>query len=76
MKMMSSDRKHMIAVNAKFDGRQIVLPDELRGVPPGKVIVIFEEAADTEDRALWLKAQEASFAKAWDNAEDEVYDRM
>lgn len=73
---MTSDISHMLAVKATFDGERIVLPDELRGVPPGKVIVIFEDAADAEDRALWLKAQEAAFDKAWDNPEDEVYDRL
>ena len=73
---MSSDAPHMLAVKATFDGNRIVLPDEVRGVPPGNVIVIFEDAADVEERTLWLKAQEAALAKVWDNPEDEVYDRM
>ena len=59
-----------------FDGERIELPEELRGAPPGQVIVIFEDVQDADDRALWLKAQEAAFTKAWDNPEDEVYDRM
>lgn len=66
----------MRAVKATFDGERIVLPDEVRGVRPGNVIVIFEDVADEEDRGLWLKAQEAAFAKAWDNREDEVYDQL
>lgn len=73
---MISDVPHILAVKATYDGERIVLPEEVRGVPPGRVIVIFEEAADAQERALWLKAQEAAFAKAWDNPEDEVYDRM
>ena len=73
---MISDGPHILAVKATFDGERIVLPDDLHGVPPGRVIVIFEDAADAEDRALWLQAQEAAFAKAWDNPEDEVYDHL
>jgi hypothetical protein len=66
----------MLAVKATFDGERIVLSEPLHGVPPGKVIVIFEDVVEDEERSLWLKAQEASFARAWDNPEDEVYDRM
>jgi len=73
---MSSRAPHILAVKATFDGQRIILPEDVRGVSPGNVIVIFEDAADAEDRALWLKAQEASFAKAWDNPEDEVYDNL
>lgn len=72
---MISNAPHILAVKATFDGERVVLPESVRGVPPGKVIVIFEEA-DSEDRSLWLKAQEDAFAKAWDNPEDEIYDRM
>jgi hypothetical protein len=71
-----SSAPHILAVKATFDGERIVLPDDVRGVPPGNVIVIFEDTADVNERALWLKAQEAAFAKAWDNLEDEVYDRL
>jgi hypothetical protein len=73
---MISDVPHMLAVKATFDGERIVLPDQVRGLPPGQVIVIFEEAVDGEDRTLWVRAQEAAFAKAWDDPEDEVYDRL
>lgn len=38
--MMISDTPPMLAVNATFAGRQIVLPDDLRGMGPGSVIVI------------------------------------
>jgi hypothetical protein len=43
---MSSDAPHILAINATFDGQRIVLPDDMRGIPPGKVIVIFEDAPD------------------------------
>ena len=68
----------MLAVKATFDGQRVLLPEDLQGVPPGKVIVIFEDsgAGGDEERSLWVKAQEAAFAKVWDNPEDEIYDRM
>jgi len=73
---MVSNGSRVLAVKATFDGERIVLPEEVRGAPPGRVIVIFEGAGDVEDRALWLKAQETALAKFWDNPEDEVYDHM
>jgi hypothetical protein len=73
---MSSDAPHILAIQATFDGQRIVLPDDVRGIPPGKVIVIFEDAPDDEDRKLWLRAQETAFAKAWNNPEDDIYDHL
>ena len=61
----------MIAIKATFDGERIVLPEALVGLPPQEVIVVYE----AEDRS-WLKAQEESFAKVWDNDEDAAYDAM
>ena len=67
----------MRAVKARFDGKRIILPSDISGVPPGDVIVVFHDAesADRETHA-WMKAQEASFAKVWDNDEDAVYDSL
>jgi hypothetical protein len=66
----------MVAIKTNFDGEKIVLPDAMRGCPPQEVILIYEaNEQELEDQA-WLKAQEASFAKVWDNDEDAVYDRM
>ena len=66
----------MVAIKAQFDGEKIVLPDDLRGRPPQQVIIVYEaDESDLESQA-WLKAQEASFAKAWDNDEDAVYDQL
>jgi hypothetical protein len=66
----------MVAIKAQFDGEKIVLPDALRGLPPQDVIVIYEADEGTLESQAWLKAQEASFAKAWDNDEDAVYDQL
>lgn len=66
----------MVAIKTKFDGEKIVLPEELRGSPPQEVILICGADEQSLENAAWLKAQESSFAKVWDNDEDAVYDRM
>ena len=66
----------MVAIKTHFDGEKIILPDELRGLPPQEVIVVYEVGDKSREAESWLKAQEASFAKAWDNDEDTVYDTM
>jgi hypothetical protein len=66
----------MVAIRAKFDGEKIVLPDELRGCPPQEVIVVYEATEASLEQVAWLKAQESSFSKAWDNDEDAVYDQV
>lgn len=67
----------MRAIKTHFDGKTIMVPKELRKAPPGDVLVIFQEAPGDEDDSLaWLKAQEAAFAKVWDNDEDAVYDSL
>lgn len=67
----------MVAIRAHFDGKKIVVPKGIRGVRPGEVIVVFPDGpgGEAESRA-WLKAQEAAFAKVWDNDEDAVYDTL
>lgn len=67
----------MVAIKATYDGRQVILPDEMPSLAPGEVILIFEEAGcDDDETNGWLKAQESAFAKAWDNDEDAVYDAL
>lgn len=66
----------MVAIKTQFDGAKIVLPENLRGLPPQEVIVIYETDENTLEAEAWLKVQEASFAKAWDNDEDAVYDQL
>jgi len=65
----------MIALKTHFDGKTIQVPKELRKEPPGEVLVIIQEKRPQEDLS-WLKAQEAAFAKVWDNDEDAVYDSL
>ncbi len=66
----------MVAIKTTFDGERIVLPEALRGGPPQEVIVVCEASdSDATDRS-WLKAQEQTFAKAWDNDEDAAYDEL
>jgi hypothetical protein len=66
----------MVAIKTQFDGEKILLPDNLRGLPPQDVILIYEADENALETQAWLKAQEASFAKAWDNDEDAVYDQL
>ena len=66
----------MVAIKAKFDGEKIVIPDALRGLAPQEVILIYGADENALEGQAWLKAQEESFAKAWDNDEDAVYDQI
>ena len=66
----------MVAIKTKFDSEKIVIPDALRGSPPQEVILIYEADENASENQAWLKAQEMSFAKAWDNDEDAIYDQM
>ncbi len=63
----------MLAIRTQFDGQMIRLPDEAKGLPPGDVIVLFEDDRHVSD-SDWLKAQEQGLAKAWDDKEDSIYD--
>ncbi len=73
---MPSNSPNVLAVKAIFDGKQILLPEGLETALPGEVIVIFGNVGAGAERAAWQAAQQAAFAKAWDNAEDEIYDRL
>ena len=67
----------MLAIKAVYDGSKIVLPESLANVAPGEVIVVFDASkSDSQETAEWMKLQEESFAKAWDNDEDSVYDAL
>jgi hypothetical protein len=73
---MSARTPHFLSVKAEFDGEGILVPDDSRGLPARKVIVIFEDASDVEDQPVRLKAHEGSFARVSDDPEDAIYDRM
>ena len=64
----------MKAVKAKFDGEAVVIEGDLEGLRPGEVIVIF--ATSVNQVPDWMKAQEESLSRVWDNDEDEVYDSL
>lgn len=67
----------MVVIKAHFNGKTIVVPQELRGAPPGEVLLVLENLSPkTDDRQDWVNAQESAFAKVWDNVEDEVYDSL
>jgi predicted DNA-binding antitoxin AbrB/MazE fold protein len=60
----------------------VLRPEEPVNLPEGTRGVAHIRASDpgsvpqSEDSGAWLKAQEASFARAWDDDADAVYDRM
>ena len=67
----------MLAVKARYDGKKVILPKGVRKAPPGKVIIIFEDAPEPPaEIKAWEKAQETAFTKVWDNAEDAIYDSL
>ncbi len=69
----------MIAFKAYYDGESIIPPKELRAAIPSEVIVVIEsplEPIERDERNLWLKAQEASLARVWENDEDAAYDNL
>ena len=67
----------MRAVKAHFDGKSVVLSQDLADVlPPGDVIVVFSAPNPEQDANGWLKVQEGAFARTWGNAEDAVYDDL
>lgn len=65
----------MTAIRATFDGSRVILPAEASDHRPGRVIVIFEDP-DLVTGDFPAAAQQASFAKVWDNADDEIYDHL
>lgn len=67
----------MYAVRAQFDGEKVIVPENVRGLPPGEVIIVFADAVDqTMERDSWLRAQENALSKVWMNDEDAVYDNL
>ena len=64
----------MLAVRAKYDGREIHVPECARPSAPCNVIVLFEEQ-EASTGVQWLKLQEQTLAKAWDDKEDGIYDQ-
>ena len=63
----------MLAIRTHFNGKEIVIPETLKGHPPGDVIVLIEEERHISD-GDWHKAQEQTLANAWDDKEDSIYD--
>ena len=67
----------MLAVKAHYDGKKVVLPKSINRKAPADVIVIFNEPDRKYDGAeLIAKAQEAAFARVWDNEDDAIYDSL
>ncbi|MDO8629088.1 MAG: hypothetical protein Q7R41_01235 [Phycisphaerales bacterium] len=67
----------MVIIRAEFDGDNVHVPPEARGLPPGEVILIFANGTQSpSEPGAWMSASEPAFAKAWDNEDDAAYDAM
>lgn len=67
----------MHVIKGHFDGEKVIVPEEVRGLPPGDVIIVFENGAHrASETHTWMRAQESSFGKVWNNDEDAVYDSL
>jgi hypothetical protein len=66
----------MLAIRATYDGREIHIPEDAKGIPACNVIVLFERDEPNVVDLDWVKAQEQTLAKAWDDEEDAVYDSI
>jgi hypothetical protein len=66
----------MVAIKARFDGTKVILPKGFKSIPPGDVLVVFEDSADALENQLWSRGQEPAFEKVWNNDEDAVYDSL
>jgi hypothetical protein len=40
------------------------------------LVIIQDSQPDADDSVSWLKAQEAAFAKVWENDEDAAFDAL
>jgi hypothetical protein len=67
----------VLAVKAQCDGKRVILPNG-GDFPAGSVIVVFEETKSpgTAEQREWMRIQESSFAKVWDNDDDAIYDAL
>lgn len=65
----------MLAIRARYDGKEILVPKNAQRIPPCDVIVLFEDDKSGEN-GDWLKMQEQSLEKAWDDKEDAIYDQI
>jgi len=67
----------MIAIKTHFDGNRVILSKEqLRKLTPGEVMLIFGHPGDNDAGSEeWLKAQEETVNKVWDNDADGIYDQ-
>ena len=61
-------------IEAIYENGKIVLPRPLP-LPERSPVRVTIESGDTE-REAWLKLSEESLTKAWDNADDDVFNEL
>ncbi len=70
--------ENVIAVKAKFDGKNVILPEGFDPPSARQVLVVFDDEADewdTTDRE-YLEAAEQALRKVWENPDDEVFNTL
>lgn len=61
-------------VEAIYENGKLVLPGRLP-LPEKAHVIVTIESKDAE-REAWLKVSEQSLTKAWDNADDDVFNEL
>jgi predicted DNA-binding antitoxin AbrB/MazE fold protein len=64
-------------VEAIYENGKLLLPQPLPLPEKSHGLVTIEsEAGSDSERAAWLKLSEQSLMKAWDNADDDVFNEL
>ncbi len=66
----------MKALDAHFDGTQIVLDEPFQLAPNTKLKVVVMDEIDAELSEWSARLSEAAFARIWDNPRDAQYDKF
>ncbi len=68
----------VIAVKAKFDGKNVILPEGFTPPSARQVLVVFDDEIDewdTNDQD-YLASAEQTLRKVWENPDDEVFNTL
>ena len=65
-------------LEAIYENGKLVLPQPLPLPEKSHVVVTIEtpETSSDPERAAWLKLSEASLLRAWNNADDDVFNEL
>ncbi len=68
----------VIAVKAKFDGKNVILPEGFNPPSARQVVVVFDDETDEWDtnHQDYLASAEPALRKVWENPDDEVFNTL